>query len=127
MKEWEDGVWPDRCTGCQIMLQFQGEGAHPWLLGRPNGLAQGISNRLVAGDRFSGKKIRCGVHFCMVALLSAVGFSARYPAYHVVFGLQLPYGLRFGRAFSAYRMVCGSNPADLYGWQDGGGDLLFVE
>ena len=35
----------DVCPEMEMRLQFQGEGAHPWLLGRCNGLARGIYSR----------------------------------------------------------------------------------
>ena len=41
----------------RIKLQFQGGGAHPWILERRNGLARGIYNRPVEGDLFTARKI----------------------------------------------------------------------
>ena len=53
-------------------------------------------------DRFSGAQILAEVRWCLQTLIS----SSR---------------------FSAYRMVFGSNPVDLFEWEDKGEDLLFAQ
>ena len=40
--DWKNEIWTDLRAELRIKLQFQGVGAHPWLLGRRNGLARGI-------------------------------------------------------------------------------------
>ena len=91
--ERENEVWADYCSERRTELFFQGVGAHPWLLERQNGLARGIYNRLIEDDRFSSGQILSEVQYCLNTMLSSCGFSA----YHVVFG---------------------SNPADLFRWDD---------
>ena len=49
--EWGNETWADSCSGRRAELQSDGEGARPWILGRRNGHARGVYNRLVAGDR----------------------------------------------------------------------------
>ena len=44
-------IWTDLCAGRRIKAQFQDVGAHPWILERMNGIAQGIYNRPIADDR----------------------------------------------------------------------------
>ena len=80
-------------------LQFQGAGAHPWVLERPNGLARGIYNRLVAHDCSSGEQIPADAQWRLNALIHAGGDSA-------------------------YRLVFASNPAGLFGRGGKDGDLL---
>ena len=99
---WENEVWTDYCSERCIKLLFQGAGAHPWLLERRNGLARGIYNRLVEDDRFSSEEILGEVQWRLNAMLSTSGFSA-------------------------YQMVFGSNPADLFGWDDSEEDLSFAQ
>ena len=84
-EEWGNGVRTDFCAERRIKLQFQGANAHPWLLGRPNGLARGICSRLVGDDRFSSKYILSEVQWCLDTMLSTSGFSA----YGMVFGSNL--------------------------------------
>ena len=72
--EWENEIWTDSRAERRTKLQFQGVGAHPWLLGRRNGLARGIYNRLVEGDRFTDKTIFSEVQWCLNSMLSAKGF-----------------------------------------------------
>ena len=81
---------------------FMGFGAHPWLLERRNGLARGIFNRLIEDDRFPSGQILGEVQRCLNSMLASSGFSA-------------------------YQMVFGSNPADLFGWGDSDEDLLFAQ
>ena len=100
--ERKNEVWADYCTERRIKLLFQGVGAHPWLLGRRNGLARGIYNRLVEDDRFSSEEILGEVQWRLNTMLATSGFSA-------------------------YQMVFGSNPADLFGWGDSEEDLLFAQ
>ena len=86
----------------RMKMLFQGAGAHPWILGRRNGLARGIYNRLKEDDRFSAKRAPAGVQWPLNALISRGGF----PDDHMVFG---------------------SNPADLYEWEAKDGDLMFAQ
>ena len=88
--------------GRRIKLHSQCVGAHPWALGRRNGFANGIYNRLVDGDRFLSRPILSEVQWWPNTLLSPSGFSA-------------------------YQMVFGSNPVDLFGWEDVDEDLLFAQ
>ena len=81
---------------------FQGVGAHPWILERRNGLARGIYNRLHAEKFYSGAQILSEVQWCLNTMVSASGFSA-------------------------YQLVFGSSPMDLYGWDDTDEDLLFAQ
>ena len=76
--ERKDEIRTDFCAERRIKLQFQGAGAHPWFLGRPDGLARGIYNRLNEDDRFSNKTIASEVQWCLNAMPAASGFSA-YP------------------------------------------------
>ena len=85
----------------RIKLVIQGVGAHPWILERRNGLARGIYNRLKGGRQYTGPQILAEVQWCLNTLVSA----SVYPAYQLVFG---------------------SDPMDLYGWDDSDDDLLFA-
>ena len=67
------------------------------MLKRPNGLARGIPDRLVADGRLSGNRISAEVQWRLNSLMS-------------------------GRGYSAYQIVIGPNPADLFGWDDYGED-----
>ena len=80
----------------------RGEGAHPWILERRNGLARGIYNRLKEDRHYTGPRILAEVQWCLNTLVSASGYSA-------------------------YQLVFGSNPMDLYGWDDSDADLLFAQ
>ena len=77
-------------------------GAHPWILERRNGLARGIYNRLKEDRHYTGPQILTEVQWCLNTLVSASGYSA-------------------------YQLVFGSNPMDLYGWGDSDDDLLFAQ
>ena len=79
--EWKNEIWLDLCSDRRVKLQFQGVGAHPWMLERRNGLARGIYNRIREGGRFSGRQILSEVQWRLNALISAGGFSA----YRMVF------------------------------------------
>ena len=100
--ERQNEIWTDFCAERRNKLQFQGVGAHPWLLERPNGQARGIYNGPIEDDRFLNKTILAEVQWCLNAMLSASGFSA-------------------------YQMVFGSNPVDLFGWEDGDEDMMFAQ
>ena len=80
-------------------MQFQGLGAHPWILQRRNGLARGIYYRLVTDARFSGGQISAEVQWRLNTVICGSGYSA-------------------------YLMVFGSNPVGLFGWGDTDEDLL---
>ena len=100
--EWQNEVRADYCSERRIKLLFQGVGAHPWLLERRYGLARGIYKRLAEDDRLSSEKISGEVQWCLNTMLSTSGFSA-------------------------YQMVFGSNPADLFGSEDVDKDLPFAQ
>ena len=82
--EWKNEIWTDYCSDRRIKSVSQGVGAHPWLLGRRNGLARGIYNRLIEDDRFSRSRILSEVQWRLNTMLSASGFSA----YQMVFGFN---------------------------------------
>ena len=63
--ERQDEIWTDSCAERCIKLQFQGAGAHPWLLERRNWPARGIYNRLVEDDRFSCGQIPSEAQWCL--------------------------------------------------------------
>ena len=100
--ELKNEIWTDCRSERRIKLQFQGVGAHPWTLEGRNGLARCIYYRLVEDDRFSNKTILSEVQWCLNTMLPTSGFSA-------------------------YQIVFGPNPADFFGWEDGGEDLLFAQ
>ena len=86
----------------RIELLVRGFGAHPWVLERRNGLARGIYHHLQADDRSSVKLIPAEGQWRLSTLMSGDGFPA-------------------------YQMVLGSNPADLYGWEDRNEDQAFAQ
>ena len=88
--EWKNDLWRDLCVERRIKLVFQGVGAHPWISERRNGLARGIYNRLKEDRHYTGPQILTEVQWCLNTLVSASGYSA-------------------------YQLVFGSNPMDLYG------------
>ena len=65
----------------QILLQFQGQDAQPWPMGRRNGLARGIYNRLAADNRPLSR-----------AILNEVQFRVN----QVAFGLSIGVWVRSG-------------------------------
>ena len=87
--------------GAPDRLQFQGAGALPWLLGRSNGPAGSIYNRLAADNRFSSNQILSEVQRYLETLLSPNGHSA-------------------------YQLVFGSNPAGHFGSGADDEDLLLA-
>ena len=97
-----DEIWADSRGDRRTKLQFQGVGAHPWSLGRRNGLAWGTYNRLIGDARLVSRQILSGVQKC----LDAVPSAGRFPAYQVAFG---------------------SNPVDLFRWEDDNEDLLLAQ
>ena len=100
--EWKNDLWRDLCVDRRITQIFQGVGAHPWILERRNGLARGIYNRLKADRYYTGPQILAEAQWRLNTLVSASGYSA-------------------------YQLVFGSNPMDLYGWDDSEDDLLFAQ
>ena len=80
--EWKNEVLAHLCSVRSIRLQFPGEGAHPWMLERRNGLARCIKNRLRYGGRFAGRVILNEAQYCLNAMLN-LGWSS---AYRVAFG-----------------------------------------
>ena len=85
----------------RIQLVFQGAGAHPWILERRNGVGRGIYNRLKADRFYAASQILTEAQWCLITLVPAGGYSA-------------------------YQLVFGSNPMDLFGWDDSDEDLLFA-
>ena len=55
---WKNETWADFCTERNIRPRFQGQGGHPWLFERRNGLALGIYDRPAADDRFRAARFR---------------------------------------------------------------------
>ena len=86
----------------RIKPVLRGVGAHPWISGRRNGLARGIYNRLQADRYYAGAQILTEVQSCLNTLVSAGGYSA-------------------------YQLVFGSNPTDLYSWDDSDDGRLFAQ
>ena len=86
----------------RIKPVLRGVGAHPWISGRLNGLARGIYNRLQADRYYAGAQILTEVQSCLNTLVSAGGYSA-------------------------YQLVFGSNPTDLYSWDDSDDGRLFAQ
>ena len=74
----------------------------PWILERRNGIARGIYNRLIAEDRYPGRRILAGVEWRLNIMVSAIGYSVS-------------------------QLVFGSNVVDIYGWGDQDEDLLFAQ
>ena len=72
------------------------------MLERRSGLARGVRNRLIEDDRHSNTAILAGAQWRVDTVLSASGFSA-------------------------YQMVFGPSPVDLFGWTDGAVDMLFAQ
>ena len=86
----KNNLWRDLCVERRIKLVFQGVGTHPWISERRNGLARGIHNRLKADRYYTGPQISVEAQWRLNALVSASGYSA-------------------------YQLVFGPNPMDLYG------------
>ena len=99
--EWQNEVWADPCSERRVKLQIQGAGARSWILERRNGLARCIYYRPVADDRFPGNQGAPEAQWCVTTLESGGGYSA-------------------------YQLVFGSNPADLFVRDSEDGDLLFA-
>ena len=55
-------------------LRIRGTGAHPWLLGRRNRLARGMSSMLAADGRFSGHAISNGLRIRLNTIRVAAAF-----------------------------------------------------
>ena len=77
-------------------------GARPWLPERRDGLARGIYDLLLAGDRVASKQFLNEVQYCLGALSGA-------------------------RGYSAYQVVFGPNYADHYRWRGGGDGILLAQ
>ena len=97
-----NALWVDLCADRYIKLQYQGVGAHPWVLVRRHGLARGIYYTTHANGRYAGRQLISEAQFCLNAVLSTIGFPA-------------------------YQMVFGSNPAGNFGWGDVDEGLLFAQ
>ena len=100
--EWKNELCAELRSERRIRVLYRGVGAHPWVLGRRNGLTRGIYNRLKGGDRFSGKQILAGAQWRLSTLIAGGGPPAN-------------------------RMVFGSDPVDPYRWEDKDGDLTFAQ
>ena len=72
--EWKNEAWADLRSERRIKSQFQGVGVRAEIFGRLNGLALGIYNRLVAGGRFSGKRISARAQWRLNALIFGGGY-----------------------------------------------------
>ena len=99
--DWQADFQTDLRTKRCENLQFQGAGAHKWLLRRHNGQARGIHNSSVADDRFPCEQTSTEVRNCVDTLLSSCG--------HLL-----------------YRPAFGCDPADLYGWRGDDEDLALA-
>ena len=66
--EWGNGIPTDFCSGRNVRLRFHGKGARPWPLGRRNGSAWDVYNRLAANGRFSSRANLHGVQFRLDAM-----------------------------------------------------------
>ena len=66
------------------------------------GFARGIYKRSIADDRYAGRQILKQAQWCFNTMISA-------------------------SLYTASRLVCGSNPADFYGWGDQEEALLFAQ
>ena len=99
---WQNGVSTELRSARRIKLLPQGFGARPWILERRNGLARGVYNRWVEADRFSGKQIVAEARWCLNTLV-------------------------YGGGYSAYKLVFGPNPVDLFSWGDTHEDLRFAQ
>ena len=75
-------IWTDLRAERRIKLQFQGAGAHPWLLERRNGFARMIYNRLIEDDRSPSRWIRVEVQSRVNSMICAGESSA----YQMAFG-----------------------------------------
>ena len=98
---WQNEVWADPCSERRVKLQIQGAGARSWNLGRRNVLARCIYYRPVADDRFPGNQGAPEAQWCATTLESGGGHSA-------------------------YQLVFGSNPVDLFGRDIEDEHLLFA-
>ena len=101
-REGKNEIWTYLCRERLIEFQFQGVGAHPWLSDRRNGLARGIYDRVNGNYRFSSGQILWEVQWCLNTMISASGFSA-------------------------YQMVFGRNPVELFGWEDNDATLMSTQ
>ena len=82
----------------ELNWRSKGVGAHPWILERRSGVARGIYNRLQADRYYAGSQILTEAQWSLNTSVSASGYSA-------------------------FQLVFGSNPMDLYGWDDSDDDL----
>ena len=80
--EWKDEVRADSRAARRIKLQFQGVGAHPWLLARRTGPARGICGRPTEDDRLSSWQLPSEVLWRLYTMVS----SGRFSAQQMVFG-----------------------------------------
>ena len=72
--EWQNEVWPDFRSDPRIELQFQGVGAHTWILERRKGVARGVYDRSVADGHFSGEQIFAEAQCSLANLISGGWF-----------------------------------------------------
>ena len=102
-----------------LRSNFNGAGAHPWILVRRGGLARGIYNRLAADDPCSGHQTPSIAQGRFNTLISGSGYSATpvAPTRWLQPGGSNP---------AASGLVVGSNPVDPFGWGKGGEDLQFA-
>ena len=63
--EEQNEVWADYCSEQRNEPRPRGAGAQTWILGRRNGLARGIYNRLIADDWRTGRQILAGAQWCL--------------------------------------------------------------
>ena len=88
--------------GVGLRSNFKERVRFPWILERRNGLARGTYNRLAADDRFTGEQLLFEESLCLNTLISGGGNAA-------------------------HRIVFGSNPVDLFGWDSKDEDSVFAQ
>ena len=66
--EWGDDLRAAFCAERNIHLQFQGKGAHPWILERRNGFTRGSYTRLAADGRSPSLAILNEIQFGLTAV-----------------------------------------------------------
>ena len=99
--EWGNEVWADPRSARNIGRQFRGESAHPCMSVRRNGLVREITKRLHEDGRFTEHAVSNENQYCVNTMLNHGGLSA-------------------------YQFVFGSNPIDLYFWEDNDRDVDFA-
>ena len=99
--EWKNELRAELSPSRRIQSLFRGVGAQPWILERRDGSVRGTYDRLRENDHFSDAHDLAEVQRRLDSLSSGSGFTASH-------------------------VVLGSNPVDVFGWEDAcAGDLVF--